>query len=302
MEPVKLLEGHRGPVYALASAGAQGSVISAGSDGVVALWDLGGGNDARAITRLDEAVFSLLLLPGPGLLVVGTEGGRIHVVDLQNGRERHCFQVHRRGVFDLVSIGPSRFAAAGGDGTLSIWEVDADAHCSLWRQLPLGEGKLRGLCHLQQQGWLAVACGEGPIRLLETGLFNEVHTLEGHDRGALCVALHPTKPALLSGGKDGHLRGWSINSTPREVLASAAHRSALYRIGARADGSLLATVGRDKAVKVWDGRDLGPIARHEGRAAGHTHSVNGLVWMDEHLVTAGDDRVLRVFKPAAQKG
>jgi WD40 repeat protein len=107
---------------------------------------------------------------------------------------------------------------------------------------------------------------------------------------------------LLSGGKDGHLRGWSINSTPREVLASAAHRSALYRIGARADGSLLATVGRDKAVKVWDGRDLGPIARHEGRAAGHTHSVNGLVWMDEHLVTAGDDRVLRVFKPAAQKG
>ncbi len=302
MEPIKRLDGHRGPVYALAPGAAQGSFISAGGDGVVARWDLSGGGDARAITRLDEAVFSLLLLSGQGLLVIGTEGGRIHVVDLCNGREQQCFQVHRRGVFDLVAIGASRFAAAGGDGTLSIWDVGVDARCSLWRQLPLGDGKLRGSYHLQQQGWLAVACGDGPVRLLETNLFNEAHTLEGHAGGALCVAQHPTKPVLLSGGKDGHLRGWTLNDSPREVLALPAHRSAIYRIGVRADGALLATVGRDKAVKVWDGRDMTPLARHEGRGAGHTHSVNSLLWMDEHLITAGDDRMLRVFRPAAQNG
>jgi WD40 repeat protein len=301
MEPLQRLEGHRGPVYALAPAATAGHFISAGSDGVVALWSVQGG-DARAITRVEEAIFSLLLLPEHGLLVAGTEGGHIHVVDLKDGRERHCFAVHQRGVFDLVALAPSRFAAAAGDGTLSIWDVAADGRCTLWRQLPLGEGKLRGLCHLQQEGWLAVACGDGPIRLLETGLFNEVHTLAGHAEGALCVTRHPTKRALLSGGKDGHLRGWALEGTPREVLALPAHRSAIYRIGARADGALLASVGRDKAVKVWDGHDLSPLARHEGRGVGHTHSVNCLLWVDDVLISGGDDRVLRVFRPAAQNG
>lgn len=302
MEPLQRLEGHRGPVYALAPAATEGHFISAGSDGVVALWDLDGAGDARAITRVDEAVFSLLILSAHGLLVVGTEGGRIHVVDLRDGRERHCFVVHRLGIFDLVALGPSRFAAAGGDGTLSIWDVAPDGRSTLWRQLPLGEGKLRGLCHLPDQAWLAVACGDGPIRLLETELFNEVHTLEGHAEGTLCVARHPTKPALLSGGKDGHLRGWALDRHPREVLALPAHRSAIYRIGARSDGALLASVGRDKAVKVWDGRDLSPLARHEGRGAGHTHSVNCLLWLGDRLITAGDDRVLRVFRPERQNG
>jgi len=302
VEPLKRLEGHRGAVYALSPAASHGHVISAGSDGVVALWDLGGGCDARAITRLDEAVFSLLLLTVPALLVVGTEGGNIHVVDLHNGRERHCFRVHRRGVFDLVAIGTSRFAAAGGDGTISIWDVGADMGCTLWRQIPLEEGKLRGLCHLQQLGWLAVACGAGPLRILDTDLFNELHTLPGHEGGSSCATIHPTKTALISGGKDGHVRGWTLINNPREVLALPAHRGAIYRIGARADGALLASVGRDKAVKVWDGSDMSPVARHDGRGAGHTHSVNCLLWLDEHLVTAGDDRVLRVFRPAAQKG
>ncbi len=116
------------------------------------------------------------------------------------------------------------------------------------------------------------------------------------------MTIHPKKPALLSGGKDGHLRGWALSDSPREVLALPAHRGAIYRIGARADGAMLASVGRDKAVKVWSGSDMSPVARHEGRGIGHTHSVNSLLWLDEHLVTAGDDRVIRVFRPSAQKG
>jgi len=58
----------------------------------------------------------------------------------------------------------------------------------------------------------------------------------------------------------------------------------------------LASAGRDKAVKLWDGRNLDPMWRHESRSGGHTHSVNAVLWLGELLLSAGDDRVIRAFR------
>jgi len=297
MEVLQVYEGHRSPVYALSAGPVTRTFLSGSGDGVVAQWSLGSEAKGMALATVDEAVFSVLYMPHHRMLVVGTEGGALHVIDLRDKQEKHCFRgVHHRGVFDLVAVDDDRFACAGGDGSLSIWRMSATGvRCRLERQIPLCEEKLRGLAVGQGGRLVAVACGDGRIRVLDTHLFNENVTLEGHPEGALAVAFHPTKPVLVSSGKDGHLRSWMLNGNNRQLLALPAHRSAIYRIAFRSDGALLASAGRDKAVKLWDGRNLDPMWRHESRSGGHTHSVNAVLWMDDLLLSAGDDRVIRAF-------
>jgi WD40 repeat protein len=304
MEAITTFEGHRAPVYVLAAGADAAHFISGSGDGLVAEWERDDPAKGRGLARVGEAVFAALVMPTHQLLIIGTEGGSLHVVDLRDRAEKHRFTVHRTGIFTLLALDADRFVCAGGDGLLSIWQAlpatENGPRCTLLRQFPLVEEKLRGLALEPGGRHLAVACGDGSVRLLDTTLFNEHLTLEAHADGASSVAYHPTKPVLFSGGKDGHLRAWAVEEGYREVLALPAHRAAIYGLAFRADGSLLASAGRDKAVKIWDGSDLSPVARHERSTGGHTHSVNAVLWMGDTLLSAGDDRVIRAFRPTSR--
>jgi WD40 repeat protein len=137
-----------------------------------------------------------------------------------------------------------------------------------------------------------VAAGDGRVRLLDTTDLNEVHTLDAHEGGALCTAFHPYKPALVTGGKDGHLRVWRTDGDLAQLLAIPAHKAAIYRIAFSPEGTHLASAGRDKMAKLWDAGTMAPMARLDRPAGGHQHSVNALMWCGDALVTAGDDRTL----------
>ena len=135
-----------------------------------------------------------------------------------------------------------------------------------------------------------MACGDGTVRVLDTEHFNERHTLQAHEGGALSVAFHPTKPALVSGGKDGHLRLWHTDEQCREVLALPAHKSSIYRIAFNAEGTVCATASRDKSAKCWAADTFAPLARLDRTAGGHSHSVNAVLWSGDALITGSDDR------------
>jgi len=132
-------------------------------------------------------------------------------------------------------------------------------------------------------------------------LFNELHTLPAHQvaaapgvdasaTGATALALHPQKPVLVSGGKDGHLRTWRTDQGFGALLELPAHKASIYRIAFSPDGNLMATASRDKTAKLWDASTLAPVGRLDRSAGGHTHSVNALLWCGATLITAGDDR------------
>jgi WD40 repeat protein len=298
--------GHQGPVYALAAGRGATDLLSGSGDGRVVRWDLGTPDRGEVLVNVGQAVFALCTL-GDHLLAVGTEGGGLHVVDLTQGRETHLFDVHRKGIFAMVPLPGRRFACAAGDGTLSIWGWHDDVH--LIRHIPLVEEKLRGLALSPDGRELAVACGDGSVRVLETVYFNETHTIAAHPpkpapdapastTGATAVAYHPMKPVLLSGGKDGHLRAWRTDQGYAPLLGLPAHKAGIYRIALHPEACFLASASRDKTAKLWDSATLDPIARLDRGEGGHTLSVNDVRWLGDTLLTASDDRRILAWRPA----
>jgi WD40 repeat protein len=288
--------GHSGAVYALVPGDRPGTFLSAGGDGTVVRWDLARPDAGEAVVNVGLPVYSLLHDAAAQRLYIGDGSGDLHRVDLDARREAQLLQVQHKGLHDQLLLPDGRLVCASGDGLLAVYAT-APA-LGLERLIPLCEEKVRGLALDPSGSLLAVACGDGTVRVLETVHLNELHTLEAHEGGALCAAFHPGKPVLVTGGKDGHLRTWSTTGAFRPVLAIPAHKAAIYKLAFGPDGRLLATAGRDKHAKLWDADTLDPVMRLDRPAGGHQHSVNTVCWLGRVLLTAGDDRTIVAWNAA----
>ena len=281
--------GHRGAVYALAPGPGELEFLSAGGDGLVVHWRSSRPDEGSVVVNAGAAIYSLQYHDHSGRLFLGSGGGGLHVIDLVGGHEVKLMQLHRLGIFDITVLPGDRLITAGGDGTLSILDLSTLA---LIRQIPLCDEKLRGLAITPDGSGIAVACGDGTIRVLDADHFNEVNTIVAHAGGATAVRFHPLKPVLLSGGKDGHLRSWHMAEGYRPIHSIAAHRAAIYSIAFRPDGTELATASRDKTVKRWNAGTMETLSRLDRSSGGHSHSVNAVLWMGNLLISAGDDRLV----------
>ena len=301
MKPEAVFTGHKGPVYAMVAGTGSGTFLSGSGDGMVVQWDIARPDSGEVIVNVGQAIFSLCLMQEGQILYVGTEGGGLHVVDLAERKELHLYDVHRKGIFSIAALPHGRLVCAGGDGTLSIWQIGKNHELHLLRQFPVVEEKLRELCLSPDGSSLALACGDGTVRMMDTELFNEQYTFQAHPTvvdmeteasfiGALALAYHPAKPVLFSAGKDGYVRLWRTDKDHAQLGEMPAHKAGIYQIAFSEDGRYLATASRDKTAKVWSAEDLNPVARLDRLAGGHTHSVNTVLWMGDSLLTASDDR------------
>ncbi|MFN8777681.1 MAG: WD40 repeat domain-containing protein [Flavobacteriales bacterium] len=286
--PIRTLTGHSAAIYSVIPGRKEHTVFSASGDRFVAEWDTLTGMQEPFAVRLEHPAFSICLVREYGLLFVGNSVGGIHVIDLAARQEVRYLVQHTNGIYDIVwDAATGQLVAAGGDGVMSVWNLPGP---DLALALPLTTEKLRQVAFSPDSTALAVAAGDGMIRLLDTTFFNEHRLTAQHPGGATSVAFHPARQALLSGGKDAMLRVHAL-AGGHEVLAVPAHNFAIYSIAFSPDHALLATASRDKTVKLWDASTLHFLARLEARDGGHAHSVNKLTWMDnQHLVTCSDDR------------
>ncbi len=287
-ERCAVFTGHRGAVYALERTANPHLFLSGSGDGHVVRWDLRSPEKGELVADAVHAVFALHHDVERKLLFIGNENGGLHVIDLVASEEIRLLQAHKRGIFSMTRLTGDRLVCTAGDGSISVWKLPT---MELERHIPLCEEKVRGSALSPDGKLLAVACGDGSVRVLETKNFNEKHTIEAHAKGAASVAWHPGKTALVSGGRDGYLRFWRTDKGYEPLQAFAAHRANIYGIAFNNDASLCATASRDKSVKIWDAKSFDPLAKLDLSTQAHTHSVNTVRWcMDGSLLTASDDR------------
>jgi WD40 repeat protein len=286
---------HAGSVYALAEGNADGCIFSGSSDKFVAAWNTKSGDQEKFAAQFPAPVYSLRYLPERSILLAGTGAGSLHVLGLAEKAELKILQLHRSQVFDCaVALKHNLLFTAGGDGQLSVAAYDT---FTFLRSAQLCAEKIRAIVVSPDEEKLAVASGDGFIRIFRLPDMELEAAFHGHGLSANCLAWHPNGKWLLSGGRDAYLKAWDVSEHYSLVNSIPAHNYAIYRIVFSPDGTLFATASRDKTVKLWEASDLNFLLRlNKENFDGHVNSVNALLWNENGLVSTGDDRAVVVWE------
>ncbi len=290
--------GHQAAVYNLCHGLTNEAFISCGSDKNVVRWNLNNGEE-NLLARAPLAAYSVVLNKDASVLAIGLGDGSISFLDLKNKVEFKKLLQHKAAIFDLVfSPKKALYIAASADGSISF--IDAtETHCK--KIIKICNAKIRSLSLSADENTLAVACGDGSIRLFGLDNLQQLSQTAAHKESCNVVIFHPDGKHLLSGGKDALLGIWEIMSDSQLKLVQLipAHNYAIYSISFHPKLHWFATGSRDKTVKIWDASSFDFLLRiNNENHQGHKNSVNKVLWMqqDELLLSTGDDRSIMAWK------
>ena len=142
---------------------------------------------------------------------------------------------------------------------------------------------------------LATVALGGPSRLLKiwnTREHEQTHSIKKHTDWITALAASPDGKFFASGDRNGGIHVWDLNGN--EIHSLRDHQAGITGLAFRSDSKLLASTGEDGQLIIWDMKKGSPAkkvkAHPKGITALHYHR-------DGHLVTAGRDRVVKIFKP-----
>ena len=285
----RTLIGHTNCVEACAFNDAGGLLASAGSDGLVRLWDT---QTARVIRTIDigRYVRSCSFSPHGKQLAIAVDDGTVRVNAVSDGQEVARLAGHN-GWVEACAFSPdgSQLVSSSSDGVVQLWDTTA------WRSL-------RTLCThrdpvlacvFSSDGtWLATTGNDAVVRVWDVGTGRLRTELRGHVGPVMCCAVSADDSWLVSGGADGMLRIWDL-VTGHQVRALDAHDGTVLSCVISRDGTWLASTGNDGKVRVWEATTGAERAALIGHVGAVTCCAAGMG--DAWLVTTGEDATVRVW-------
>ena len=290
------LTGHHAAVFSLCQGMDAQHFFSAAGDGWVAQWDLENPETGKLAAKVDAQVFSICFLKNQQRLVAGDMNGGTHWMDLQHPETTMDIAHHRKGVFDILSIGEHVFTA-GGDGMLTRWAASEGRSLESFQ---LANQPLRCLDYCESTHEIAAGASDGCIYFLNAQTLELNHVIENaHHHSVFTVKYHPVNRLLLSGGRDAHLKIWDLENGWANIYAGPAHWFTINSIVFHPQGLLFATGSRDKTIKIWDAQSFELLKVLDTVRDGcHVNSVNKLFWSSHNytLISCSDDRSIILWE------
>ncbi len=229
-------------------------LVSGSSDGFVYRWDIRDPADVpepRVISQKEANAWAVAIHPDGQQVAVGNDNGTIELFDLNTAAplETIDWKDGSGGVTALVFSPDGSQLLAGNRGG-RIWGWDLDSGEPLWDPvLRPREGKPWEIV-FNPDGTLFAAAGDGPATIhdAETGL---ALYEEGFD-ATKAIAFTSDGARLLGGRADGTVHSWVVDDPDTGQTQSAArHGDTVEHADLSADGSIYATVGDDKQLRIW---------------------------------------------------
>lgn len=295
VEKVATLAGHADALYAVTGTDQPHEVVSAGGDGMVAVWDLRMPDLGKLVAQIPASVYALAFSADHQLLAVGHNHDGVHLIDWHTRTEVASYSFTQAAIFHLLAI-DNVLIAACGDGMLHALHLPTLA--PLW-QKQFSTERARKMAYCPALKHLAIGYSDSVIRILDLTTGMVVHELRGHHSSVFALAYSHDGSLLYSGGRDAHLRSWKVQENYAPHQDVVAHMYAINDMALSPDGQWLATVSMDKSTKLWK---LPTLQLHKvidkARHAGHATSVNAVYWSYycSQIITASDDRKLAVWQ------
>ncbi|XP_056352688.1 sperm-associated antigen 16 protein isoform X1 [Oenanthe melanoleuca] len=131
-----------------------------------------------------------------------------------------------------------------------------------------------------------------PPQPLKPGQYQLSSILKVHDFAVCCLALHPRKKIVLSGGDDRLWKTWGFPDG-NILLTGEGHTDYLSGCCFRPSGTQLVTSSGDSTVRIWDLSRRGCILTLRG----HSRAVRGCCWHScgDFVASASADGTARIW-------
>jgi WD40 repeat protein len=188
-----LLEGHRGPVAALAFTSDGKQLASAGQDGTVWLWDIETGKGRLLLDKQGGGVHAVVFSPDAKRLATSGEDRTIRVWDASSGALLFVLPRQPAPVRSLVYVdGGKRLLSASEDGTVRTWDADTGGQ---GLRLPIETSALV----FSPDGKQLVTASGTTVAVREAGTGTPLFTLAGHEGTVRYLAFTADHKALAVG-------------------------------------------------------------------------------------------------------
>jgi WD40 repeat protein len=287
-----VLTGHRDSVYALVQGNTTQEILSAGSDGFVVKWDLGNPENGFLIARFPNSVYAIYLIAGANKLIVGQNYAGVHLIDLENNKEVTSSSITQSAIFD-IQIYKKKLFVGCGDGTLAVLDINDLATNT---HVKLSEKSIRCMAINPTLQELAIGYSDCFIRILDLNTLALKYEIQAHQNSVFSLTYSPDYQYLLSGSRDAHLKIWEVynNYSLRESIV--AHLFTINHVAYHPSSSYFATCSKDKSIKLWDAKQFKLLkVIDKARYAGHSASINKLLWANNLLLACSDDRSISVW-------
>jgi WD40 repeat protein len=259
---LKTLPGHVGGTRALCIHPTSGQLISVGEDGRIRLWDVDGDAKAEVLQEFGKQLRACAC-SRDGKWLAANGQGSVLLLDLTNRQLVRQFP-------SSLAMGAERYLAF--HPTESWLCIANEEEYPLLRHLETGEVVKEWRVGEKGSGAVAISpdgllCANGDY-LRIWNLQREEPPLELHKNqyfqmGAL---FSPDGRRVAAGGVERIVRVWD-SFTGAELLALLGHRNRVRGVAMSSDGLMLASVGEDGYLQIWDARPLTPERRDQREAA-----------------------------------
>lgn len=229
-----------------------GAELATGAaDGIVRIWDVGSGRLARSLKGHKGPICSASYAMHGQRLITSSKDGTVSFWNPDRGQGSVRLEGHR-AEFTAVSANNrgNLVATAGRDGTVRLWDARRERET---RVLECTQPDVLSVA-VSPDG-LQVAAGAGPVLHLwdtATGGKLDVPRPAGSGEGNIVsLAFTPDSGMLACGDTFGNIQliGFTEATTPRILQANP---SAVTALAFDSGGSLLASGGNDKLIRLWN--------------------------------------------------
>ncbi|KAK3306055.1 WD40-repeat-containing domain protein [Chaetomium strumarium] len=261
------LEGHSGPVSAVAFLQDGKTLASASVDDTVRLWDTGTGAHRQTLKGHSGPVGAVALSPDGRMLASASSDKTVRLWDAGTGAYRQTLNGHS-GPVHAVAFSPAgkTLASASDDRTVRFWDAGTGVH----RQTLNGHrGPICAIVFSRDGKTLASASYDGTVQLWDASTGAHRQSLEGHSGSIRAMALSRDDKTLASAADDSTVRLWDASTGAlRQTLKR--HRETVNAVAFSPDGKTLASASHDGTVRLWDAG----TGAHRQKLKGHI----GIVW------------------------
>jgi WD40 repeat protein/serine/threonine protein kinase len=238
-------------------------LVSGGSDGAVAVWDVATPASTPQPRRLYESqstIWSIDVQPGDRNLITGGDDGILRIFDLASGRQTREIEWSSGAGVIAVAFSPdgSRIVASNRAGRVESWAASGGG--ALWNSDEQPEGPNLWEIVFTNDGSRFVTAGDRDVAVLHdaaTGVpipgavFGDTTASGGPMTQVSGVAFSADGGRMIAGTADGRIHSWAVDDPADVITTAARHNGAVKHGAASRDGSIYVTVGDDKRLRVW---------------------------------------------------